>query len=178
VHLHWRGASYRLAGRCRGTRRERLHSHRPRPNDRQQAAARMAARTRTVAARGERPWRVHRRGCTLPFDQARGIRRRRRRKRRAVRTQILRDVVNMTSPSNTAAQMESIVRDLKTNSNFADLSQEDLMWLAERMEDAHFAAGYVLGRKGDPISHLNVILEGEIQVEFPEEPGTPRFIAH
>jgi signal transduction histidine kinase len=83
----------------------------------------------------------------------------------------------MTSPANTAAQIESIVRDLKTNSTFTDLSPEDLTWLAERMEDARFAAGDVLGRKGDPVSHLNVILEGEIQVEFPEEPGTPRFIA-
>lgn len=84
----------------------------------------------------------------------------------------------MTSPANTSAQIESIVRDLRTNSNFADLSQEDLTWLAERMEDVRFAAGDVLGRKGDPISHLNVILEGEIQVEFAEEPGAPRFIAH
>jgi len=41
----------------------------------------------------------------------------------------------MTSPANTAAQIESIVRDLKTNSTFADLSPEDLTWLAERMED-------------------------------------------
>jgi signal transduction histidine kinase len=84
----------------------------------------------------------------------------------------------MTSPANTAAQIESIVRDLKTNSTFADLSPEDLTWLAERMEDTRFAAGDLLGRKGDPISHLNVILEGEIQVEIPEDPGTPRFIAH
>jgi signal transduction histidine kinase len=84
----------------------------------------------------------------------------------------------MTSPTNTAAQVESIIRDLKTNSNFADLSLEDLTWLAERMEDVRVGAGEVLGRKGDPISHLNVILEGEIQVEFAEEPGAPRFIAH
>jgi len=84
----------------------------------------------------------------------------------------------MTSPANTAAQIESIVRDLKTNATFADLSPEDLTWLAERMEDARFPAGEVLGRKGDPVAHLNVILEGEIQVEFPEEPGTPRFFFH
>src|SRR5215510_9396156 len=85
---------------------------------------------------------------------------------------------DMTNPANTAAQIESIVRDLKTNATFGDLSPEDLAWLAERMEDAHFAAGEVLGRKGDPVSHLNVVLEGEIQVEFPEEPGTPRFFFH
>jgi Signal transduction histidine kinase len=81
------------------------------------------------------------------------------------------------SSSTNAAQIESIIASLKTNSDFADLSPEDLTWLAERMEDVRFAAGDVLGRKGDPIEHLNVILEGEIQVEFPEEPGTPRFIA-
>jgi signal transduction histidine kinase len=81
------------------------------------------------------------------------------------------------SSSTNAAQIESIIAGLKTNADFADLSPEDLTWLAERMEDVRFPAGYVLGRKGDPIEHLNVILEGEIQVEFPEEPGTPRFIA-
>jgi signal transduction histidine kinase len=81
------------------------------------------------------------------------------------------------SSSTNAAQIESIIASLKTNSDFADLSPEDLTWLAERMEDVRFAAGDVLGRKGDPIEHLNVILEGEIQIEFPEEPGTPRFIA-
>src|SRR5262249_35789538 len=84
---------------------------------------------------------------------------------------------DMTSPANSAAQIESIIRTLKTNATFADLSPEDLAWLAERMEDLRVAAGEVLGRRGDPISHLNVIIEGEIQVEFAEEPGTPRFIA-
>ena len=83
----------------------------------------------------------------------------------------------MTSSGNSAAQMESIINELKTNATFADLSSEDLTWLGERMDDVRFAAGEVLGRKGDPIEFLNVILEGEIQVEFPEEPGTPRFIA-
>jgi len=84
----------------------------------------------------------------------------------------------MTSPANTPEQIESIIRDLKTNANFADLSREDLNWLAERMEDIQVAAGEVLGRKGDAIEYLNVILEGEIQVEAPEEPGSPRYLAY
>jgi signal transduction histidine kinase len=84
----------------------------------------------------------------------------------------------MTTAANTAEQVESIIRDLKTNANFADLSVEDLIWLAERMEDAHFAVGDVLGRKGDTIEHLNVILEGELQIEIPEEPGSPRYVAY
>ena len=81
------------------------------------------------------------------------------------------------SSSGNAAQIESNIANLKTNSIFEDLSPEDLTWLAERMEDLRVPAGEVIGRKGDSIDHLNVLLEGEIQVEFPEEPGTPRFIA-
>ena len=81
------------------------------------------------------------------------------------------------SSSGNAAQIESNIANLKTNPIFEDLSVEDLTWLAERMEDLRVPAGEVIGRKGDSIDHLNVLLEGEIQVEFPEEPGTPRFIA-
>ena len=36
----------------------------------------------------------------------------------------------MTSPANTSAQVETIIRELLTNSNFADLCAEDLTWLA------------------------------------------------
>lgn len=74
-------------------------------------------------------------------------------------------------------QQEQIVRDLKTNSVFTDLPEEDLEWLAERMEDVRIEPGGSFGRKGDPLEYLNVLLEGEIQVENPDEPGTPRFIA-
>jgi signal transduction histidine kinase len=82
----------------------------------------------------------------------------------------------MTRPSN-VTQTATIAQNLKTNQVFADLSEDDLAWLAERMEDLHLEVGQVLGRPGDPIEYLNVMIEGEIQVEMPEEPGTPRFIA-
>jgi len=81
----------------------------------------------------------------------------------------------MSTPANTA-QVQQIVGYLKTNSIFADLSEEDLEWLAERTEDLHLGVGEVLARVGDPVEYLNVILDGEIQVETPDEPGTPRFI--
>ena len=81
----------------------------------------------------------------------------------------------MSAPAN-AAQIETIVRGLKTNSVFQDLPDEDLTWLATRMEDLHFPVGEIVNRKGDPVEYLTIILEGEIQVETPEEPGTPRFI--
>src|SRR6266568_906686 len=74
-------------------------------------------------------------------------------------------------------QQQEIVQLLRTNSVFEDLSDEDLAWLAERMDDIRVDAGAILGRKDDPIEYLNVLLEGEIQVENPDEPGTPRFIA-
>jgi signal transduction histidine kinase len=76
-----------------------------------------------------------------------------------------------------AAQIESIISGLKTNSVFADLPEADLTWLAERMEDLHFAVGEVVGRQGEPVEYLNVILEGELIVEIAAEPGSPRFIA-
>jgi signal transduction histidine kinase len=72
---------------------------------------------------------------------------------------------------------QEIIRALRTNSVFEDLSEEDLAWLAERMEDVRVEAGTIFGRKDEPIEYLNVLLEGEIQVENPDEPGTPRFIA-
>ena len=74
-------------------------------------------------------------------------------------------------------QRQEIVQLLRTNSVFEDLSDEDLAWLAERMDNIRVDAGAILGRKDEPIEYLNVLLEGEIQVENPDEPGTPRFIA-
>jgi len=61
-------------------------------------------------------------------------------------------------------QQEQIVRDLRTNSVFSDLPEENLAWLAERMEDIRIGPGGTFGRKGDPLEYLNVLLEGEIQV--------------
>jgi signal transduction histidine kinase len=82
----------------------------------------------------------------------------------------------MSTPAN-AAQIESIVRGLKTNPVFADLPDIDLAWLADHMEELRLEAGEVIARAGDPIEYLIIILDGEMQVELPDEPGTPRFIA-
>src|SRR5258705_1255679 len=74
-------------------------------------------------------------------------------------------------------QQQEIVQLLRTNSVFEDLSAEDLAWVADRMDPSRVDAAAILGRKGEPIECLNVLLEGEIQVENSDEPGTPRFIA-
>ena len=47
------------------------------------------------------------------------------------------------SSSGNAAQIESNIANLKTNSIFEDLSPEDLTWLAERMVDLRVPAGEV-----------------------------------
>src|SRR5579872_2451567 len=60
---------------------------------------------------------------------------------------------------------------------FADLSAEDLQWLASRMDEVSLKAGEVFARPGDPVDYLNVILEGEIQFERADAPGSPVFMA-
>lgn len=60
---------------------------------------------------------------------------------------------------------------------FSDLSAEDLEWLAGRMDEVVFSAGQIFARPGDPIDYLNVVLEGEIQFERTDSPGSPVIIA-
>jgi signal transduction histidine kinase len=69
------------------------------------------------------------------------------------------------------------IRDLRTNSVFADLPEADLIWLAECMEEVAIDAGEVFAREGDPLDHLSVMLAGELQFERPHEPGSPVFSA-
>jgi len=65
----------------------------------------------------------------------------------------------------TTATRTSLVDDLRKIQIFADLSAEDLAWLAEKLEEKRFPAGEVLAREGDPIDHLTVVLEGEIRIQ-------------
>src|SRR5258708_39648688 len=76
-----------------------------------------------------------------------------------------------------APQLQQIVGDLKTSAGFADLPDEDLVWLAERMEERRVNAGDVVAQEGDPLEHLIVMIEGEMHVERPLEPGMPMFSA-
>jgi signal transduction histidine kinase len=82
----------------------------------------------------------------------------------------------MSSPPITP-QLQHTIDELKTSIVFADLPEEDLVWLAERMEEVSLKAGEIYAHQGDPLEHLNVLLEGEMHVERPEEPGMPMFIA-
>jgi len=74
---------------------------------------------------------------------------------------------------NPANAMESVpaatgrisIGDLRKIEIFADLPNEQLGWLAEHMEERTFQPGEIMGREGEPVDHLVVILQGEIQVQ-------------
>jgi signal transduction histidine kinase len=82
----------------------------------------------------------------------------------------------MTEPQ-TQNQIARFVAELRKVSVFSDLPEEDLTWLAERMEEVSYRPGEIFGRPGDPFDHLSVITEGEIQFERTETPGSPIFMA-
>jgi CRP-like cAMP-binding protein len=48
---------------------------------------------------------------------------------------------------------------------FADLPREQLDWLAEHLQEMHFQPGEIMGREGEPLDNLTVILEGEIRMQ-------------
>ncbi|HEV2493552.1 MAG TPA: ATP-binding protein [Terriglobia bacterium] len=72
---------------------------------------------------------------------------------------------------------KSLIEDLRKIEVFADLSPDDLGWLAERLEEARFQPGDILAREGDPIEHLTAILEGEIRIQRGTGPDAIFFTA-
>jgi signal transduction histidine kinase len=47
---------------------------------------------------------------------------------------------------------------------FAELTDYELQWIAEKGSEKHVRAGEVNGREGEPVEHLYVILEGELRI--------------
>jgi signal transduction histidine kinase len=76
-----------------------------------------------------------------------------------------------------ASQTDRFVADLRGISVFTDLSDEDLSWLAARMEEMAFHSGETVLRPGDPVEYLNVIVEGELRFERTDSPGSPVLMA-
>lgn len=58
---------------------------------------------------------------------------------------------------------KTLKADLKGIPLLTDLSDKELQWLADHVEDSRYGAGEILVRKGDPAEHLYIMLEGEIQ---------------
>ena len=55
----------------------------------------------------------------------------------------------------------SLAQQLKTVPLFADLSEEDLAWLAARMKLGHYSPGEIIAEEGSPADRMWIILEGE-----------------
>ena len=65
----------------------------------------------------------------------------------------------------TSAKSRDLVNDLRKIEIFADLPLDQLDWLAEHLQEVHFQPGEIMGREGEPLDNLIVILEGEIQIQ-------------
>jgi signal transduction histidine kinase len=64
-----------------------------------------------------------------------------------------------------SGQVQSVVDELRKIVVFADLPEDQLIWLAERFEEVRLEAGATYAREGDPIEHLFVLLEGELRLQ-------------
>jgi signal transduction histidine kinase len=65
----------------------------------------------------------------------------------------------------TSAASSSLLDDLRKIEVFADLSPDQLTWLAENFEERRFQPGEVMAREGEPLDYLIVILEGEMRIQ-------------
>jgi signal transduction histidine kinase len=57
------------------------------------------------------------------------------------------------------------IDDLRKIEVFTDLPREQLDWLVEHLQELHFQPGEIMGREGEPLDNLTVILEGEIRMQ-------------
>src|SRR5690349_11647219 len=64
--------------------------------------------------------------------------------------------------------------DLRQVSTFADLSDDQLAWLAGNMEEVHLQPGEVSIAEGSPADSMVVVLEGEIQARREKGPTDGR----
>ena len=65
----------------------------------------------------------------------------------------------------TTAAGASLIDDLRKIGVFADLSADQLGWLAEKFEEHRFLPGEVMAHEGEPLDYLIVILEGETRIQ-------------
>jgi signal transduction histidine kinase len=68
-------------------------------------------------------------------------------------------------------QAERFAADLRKIGVFSDLPEDELEWVAQRMEEVRYGEGEVYAKAGDPFEYLAVLLEGELQFERKDQPG-------
>jgi signal transduction histidine kinase len=65
----------------------------------------------------------------------------------------------------TSAEASLSIDDLRKIAVFADLPREQIDWLAEHLQVMSFQPGEIMGREGEPLDNLTVILEGEVRIQ-------------
>jgi signal transduction histidine kinase len=84
----------------------------------------------------------------------------------------------MTEPHEVSGCKDnSLTEELRKIEAFADLSQDQLSWLADKFEEMRLAAGEIFARPGEPAVWLAAVLEGEIQFRAENDPDGPVFTA-
>lgn len=73
--------------------------------------------------------------------------------------------------------IQHIISEVRKFAAFSDLSEDDLEWLAERMDEVQLAEGEVYAKPGDPVDYLTLVTEGELQFQMMKGPSSPVFIA-
>jgi signal transduction histidine kinase len=76
-----------------------------------------------------------------------------------------------------STEITSLAQQLKTVPVFADLSDEDLAWLAARMKLGHYNPGDVIAEEGSVADRMWVILEGEARGQREHAVGDGRTYA-
>jgi signal transduction histidine kinase len=74
----------------------------------------------------------------------------------------------------TSTATATLAQQLKTIPVFADLVEQDLAWLAERMEVNHYNAGDIIAVEGSPADRMWIILEGETRGQREQATGDGR----
>src|SRR5215470_9367595 len=75
------------------------------------------------------------------------------------------------------AQVDRFIQEIRKFEVFSDLAEEDLHWLAERMDEVTLETGQVYAKPGDSVDYLTLMMEGELQVSQLTNPGSPIFVA-
>src|SRR5215470_16031419 len=75
------------------------------------------------------------------------------------------------------AQVNRFILEIRKFEVFSDLPEEDLRWLAERMDEVTLQPGQIYAKEGDSVDYLTLMMEGELQFSRLTTPGSPVFVA-
>src|SRR5215475_7907322 len=75
------------------------------------------------------------------------------------------------------AQVSRFIQEIRKFGVFSDLPEDDLRWLAERMDEVTLQPGEIYAKEGESVDYLTLMMEGELQFSRINTPGSPVFVA-